>query len=187
MDTTRRSRTIRHLRRFRDDVRGSISVEFVIIVPVLFWALMAVYSYFDGYRQSATNLKAANTIADLISRETAAVNDGYIDSMFSLMELMVGTDGNLSMRITLVRWDAEDGRYYVSWSKVRNRETALSDGNISEIETLLPVMSDDDYVILVETENTFVPIFNVGLDDIALKNFVFSRPRFAPQVAWSDA
>ena len=49
---------------FIDDQSGNITVEFVLAMPILFWAFMACYVFFDGYRQSAANLKAAYTISD---------------------------------------------------------------------------------------------------------------------------
>lgn len=177
----------RKLQTFARDSRGSISVEFVLVMPFLFWAFMASYVYFDGYRQSAVNLKAAYTISDLISRETAAVNDDYIDSMYSLLQLMVRSNSRVKMRISVVRYDADDDRYYVDWSKARGYTTLRTNDNVGDIRERLPVMPDAERVILVETDNTFVPLFNVGLDNIELENFVFTRPRFAPQVAWSDA
>lgn len=175
------------LSRFGRDTRGSVSVEFVLTMPFLFWAFMATYVYFDGYRQSTVNLKAAYTISDLVSRETDGVTDGYIDSMHELLQLITRSDSALRMRISVIRFDAEDDRYYVDWSEGRGYTVMLNDGNVGDIESRLPVMPDDERVILVETGNTFVPLFNIGLDDVELENFVFTRPRFAPQVAWSDA
>lgn len=172
--------------RFARDTHGSITVEFVLMAPMMFWAVMASYVYFDGYRQSALNLKAAYTVSDLISRETAAINNDYIDSMYNVLELMVRPDSTMKMRISVVRYDQADDRYYVDWSKARGYTTVRTDDNVMDIKTKLPVMPDGERVILVETDNTYVPLFNVGLGDKELDNFVFTRPRFAPLVAWSD-
>lgn len=173
----------RSLRRFLTDCRGSVSVEFVLVAPFLFWALMACYDFFDGYRQSAVNVKAANTIADLISRETATVDDRYIDSMHEMMKLLIRSGRPVQMRISVLRWDEDDDRYYVDWSVVRNRTGALSDATVGDIADRLPVMTDNDRVILVETSTTYTPLFRTGLRQAQLENFVFTRPRFAPQVA----
>lgn len=176
---------IARLRAFGADTRGSISVEFVLVMPFLFWAFMATYVYFDGYRQSAVNLKAAYTISDLISRETETINDDYIDSMYKLMQLLTRSTSSVSLRITVIRWDEDDDRYYVDWSTNRGYPTNLTNATIADIEAKLPVMPDNERVILVETINKFVPLFNVGMDDKDLENFVFTRPRFAPQVVYS--
>ena len=176
------------LSRFAQSDRGSVTVEFVLIMPMLFWAFMASYVFFDGFRQSALNLKAAYTIGDLISRETAAVNDTYIDSMYRLFQLMTRANSPTSMRISVVRYDANRDRYYVDWSEIRGGyQYARDDNNVQDIRERLPEMPNGERVILVETSNTYEPVFNIGFGNIDLDNFVFTRPRFAPQVAWSDS
>lgn len=174
------------LKRFGQDTSGTVTVEFALIMPTLFWAFMATYVFFDGYRQSAINLKAAYTIGDLVSRETDAINDAYIDSMVEVMELMTRTPSDVDLRISVIRWDADDDRYYLDWTANRGFIDELSNATIGNIEDKLPVMPDNERVILVETNNVFVPLFNVGLDDINLANFVFTRPRFVSQVLWEQ-
>lgn len=174
------------LRAFLGDTSGNVTVEFALAMPILFWTFAASYVFFDGYRQSAINLKAAYTISDLISRETAAIDDNYIDSMVELMELMTRTPSDVDVRISVIRWDEGDQRYYLDWSANRGFISELTNDNISNIADKLPTMPDNERVILVETNNVFVPLFNVGLDDINLENFVFTRPRFVSQVTWNS-
>lgn len=181
-----RKSLIRRLRAFAAETRGSVSVEFVLVMPFLFWAFMAVYVYFDGYRQSAVNLKAAYTISDLLSRETNAVNDDYIDAMHSLLKTLVRTRSEIKLRVSVIRYDEDDGRYYVDWSEARGYEDPRDNGNIGTIHHKLPNMPDNERVILVETRNHFVPLFNIGMGNKLLKNFVFTRPRFAPQVVFES-
>lgn len=174
------------LRRFRDETDGNVTIEFVLAMPILFWAFMASFVFYDGYRQSTVNLKAAYTIGDLISRETEEINDNYIDSMHNLLTMMVdsASSGDVDLRISVVRWDEDDDRYYVDWSANRGFSEELANANVMELETRLPVMPDNERVILIETNNLFRPLFRVGLDDIDLENFVFTRPRFVSQVVW---
>ncbi len=182
-----KQRLISRLKAFRDNTDGGMIVEFVIASPFLFWAFMATYVYFQSYQQSASNLKAAYTISDLISRETSDINDNYIDSMVNLFDLMTRTPSNSSLRITVIRWDEPNNRYYVNWSANRGFPSDLTNDNVSDLAGRLPTMPDNEIVILVETVNEFVPLFKIGLDDIELENFVFTRPRFVDQIKWSDA
>ena len=174
------------VRAFRDDARGSVSVEFALIMPFLFWAFGASYVYFDGYRQSSVNLKAAFTIGDMISRETDPLNDAYMDSMYNLLNLMTRTPSDTTLRVTVVRWDEDDDRYYFDWSQTRGAVLPMTDADVIQMADKLPVMPDNERVILVETSNSFVPLFNIGMDTLSLDNFVFTRPRFAPQVLWES-
>ena len=93
------------LARFRDETRGSVTVEFAMFMPVLFWAYAASYVFFDGYRQSSINLKAAYTIGDMISRETRTITPAYIDTMHEIAMLLTRDDSPMSLRITVIRWD----------------------------------------------------------------------------------
>lgn len=169
--------------RYRRETDGSVSVEFAFYMPLLLGVFAAIYTYFDAFRQEGVNLKAAYTISDLISRETSTLNEDYIDSMHDLAKLLIRVDSSISLRISVIRWDEDDNRYYVDWSKVRGGKfTEWQDGNIQEVKDDLPTMPDQERVILVETKNDIDPAFNVGLPDMDIQNFVFTRPRFAPQV-----
>ncbi|MES0827822.1 TadE/TadG family type IV pilus assembly protein [Ruegeria sp. SCP11] len=170
-------------KRFRSREDGSIAVEAILITPMLFWALAAGYTYFDAYRQSASNIKAAHTIGDLISRETREINSAYIDSMEEMFRLMVNNQDDLNIRISLVLYDEAEDSHSVSWSAIRGGYTEkLTPDNIGQYKDALPPMSDQNTLILVETSNTFVPLFKVGLGDIELENFIFTRPRFANNI-----
>lgn len=179
-----KSRLLDYIRNFRDDTRGAVSIEFVMMMPLLFWAHMAIFVYFDGYRQSTVNLKAAYTIGDILSRETQEVNDTYIDSLHSMYKELTRAGSQTALRVTIVRFDETDDRYYVDWSANRGFDGAISDANIGSLHTQMPTMPDQERVILVETQNIFVPLFGIGMTNKTLYNKVFTRPRFAPQVVW---
>lgn len=171
------------LRAFRNDTSGLVSVEFAIYVPLLLWTFAAIYTYFDAFRQESINLKAAYTISDLISRETTTLNDDYIDSMHEMAKLLIRSDSLITLRVTVVRWDEDNGRHYVDWSEVRGTELlSWTDATINTVKDSLPSMPDEERVILVETRNEMSPAFRIGLPELDINNFVFTRPRFAPLV-----
>ena len=173
------------LARFGRDTRGSVSIEFAFYAPLLMLLFAAIYTFFDAFRQENVSLKAAYTISDLISRETEAINDTYIDSMYEVAKLLIRSDANMGLRISVVHWDEGDARYYVDWSEKRGAiDSAWTDGSISSVKDDLPSMPDQERVILVETHSDLVPAFRVGLPDLDIDNFVFTRPRFAPLVAF---
>ncbi len=174
------------LSRFRRETRGSATVEFAIFMPVLFWAYAGAYSYFDGYRQGSINLKAAYTIGDLISRETRIITPEYIDSMHQLVQLLTKPDSPVGLRITVIRWDEEDDQYYLDWSQARGTVQPLDQAQIVDLENRLPVMPDEERVILVETWNSWDGIMETGLGTQSLDNFVFTSPRFTNQLRFND-
>lgn len=182
----------RHLpapaRRFLDSTQGNAAIEFAFYAPLLLGLFASIYTFFDAFRQQSINLKAAYTVSDLISRETNFVNDDYIDSMHALTSELVRNDTTLSTRISVVRWDEDDQNYYVDWSEVRGAAfQPWADGTINTVKEKLPDMPDQERVILVETWNEVSPAFNVGIPLMDVKNFVFTRPRFAPLVAFEGS
>lgn len=181
-----RDKLISRIKAFFEDTRGSVTVEFALMMPLLFWAYASSAVFFDAYRQSSINLKAAYTIGDLISRETRALDDEYIDSMYAMGQLLVRTNSPLKLRVTVVRWDADDNRYYFDWSEGRGGVLPMTEADILTLGNRLPTMPDQERVILVETWNTWTPAVQVGLPERDIENFVFTRPRFAPQIVFGD-
>ena len=176
------------LKAFRRNTDGMVSIEFAFYMPFLLFIFASIYTYFDAFKQESANLKAAYTVSDLISRETNAINNDYIDSMHSLTKLLIRSGSSISLRISVIRWDEDDDRYYVDWSV--NRGTALTswtDATISNVEDDLPAMPDQERVILVETQNDVDAAFKIGLPDMEIYNFVFTRPRFAPQIVFEGS
>ena len=129
-------------KRFRRDNSGSITVEFAIIIPMLFWGYASSYIFFDGFRQSTINLRAAYTIGDMVSRETQVLTPAYIDSMYNMAQLLTRTDSPMSMRITVIRWDEEDDQFFLDWSQSRGAVGEMTQENLVDMEDLLPVMPD---------------------------------------------
>lgn len=173
---------------FRRDTEGSVSIETAVYLPFLLMIFAAIYTYFDAFQQESANLKAAYTVSDLISRETNSITNDYIDSMQSLTQLLIRSDSSISLRISVIRWDEDDDRYYVDWSVTRGSElTAWEDATISSVEDDLPTMPDQERVILVETKNDVDAAFDIGLPDMEIYNFVFTRPRFAPQIVFEGS
>lgn len=178
----------RRLRAFLRCTEGNVSIEFVFYAPLLLGLFAAIYTFFDAFRRDSVNLKAAYTISDLISRETTAINDAYLDSMYEMTKLLIRQDSQLGLRVSVVRWDDGDDKYYVDWSEVRGTtSTTWTDATINTVSAKLPDMPDQERVILVETFNEMEPAFNVGLPTLDLNNFIFTRPRFAPLVAFEGS
>lgn len=180
------SRTRTALKAFKQNEGGSITVEFIIMIPLLFWAFMASYVYFDGYRLSTTNLKAAYTVSDVLSRETDVVDDDYIDALVELIEFLSSPDDDVDMRVTIVTWSEDDERYYVDWSENRGFDGPVTNNNIDEFEDSLPVLYDGDRMIMMETRSLYEPDFSIGIEDQELYNIVFTRPRFVSNIAYDD-
>ncbi|MCJ8333943.1 MAG: pilus assembly protein [Epibacterium sp.] len=171
------------LDRFRRDEAGSVAIESAFYLPLLLAMFAAIFTLYDAFRQESISIKAAYTISDLVSRETATLDDVYMDNMYLLTQAMTRDTRDVSMRISAVYWDEANKSYGVDWSVERGAGLEVwNNDTINTVAENLPVLPDQERVILVETWNNLLPVFNVGLDNFNLYNFVFTRPRFAGQV-----
>ena len=179
----------RKLQEFRRKEDGAL--EAALYLPLLLGVFAATYTLFDLFRQETVNSKAAYTVSDLISRETAALNDDYIDSIYTLGKLMARAGSDMSMRVSVIRWDADDDRHYVDWSVERGDQMEIwTDANVTALNNKLPLMPDQERVIVVETWNDVEPAFRleaIGVGKREIYNLVFTRPRFASQVAFEGS
>lgn len=174
------------LQRFIKDTRGTVAVEAVIILPILFWAITASYVYFDANHQNSVNIKANYTLGDVLSRETEAITDDYIDSMQALFTFMAKANTAPRIRVTVAMWDEEDNAYKLDWSEARSTATALSEDGLNAMANELPIMMDNERLILVETWSTYTPLFDVGLSQQTVYHRSFTSPRFAPQLVFAS-
>ena len=174
------------LRRTKREEDGSLTVDFVLVFPLLVWTVTGTFTFFDSFRQSSASIKAAYTVGDLISRETSGLNATYFQSLFLLAYRMVGNDAPMGMRVSLVLFDATKNRHFVRWSTHCGGYSGVwDDSNVAGLSNFLPPMPDQDTLIVVETTNDYVPAFNINWlpEDQTFDNFVFTRPRFNDKVA----
>lgn len=165
-----------------DDTSGSVAVEAVIVVPIIVWCYLAMFTIFDTYRQYTTQQKAVYTISDLISRQATPLDADFIDGLHELFEALSRSSAETGMRVTVASYDLVDEEYDVIWSRTRGGMISLQSEDVAGWSDRLPVMPQDDQIIIVETGAAFVPVFSVGLENQTIRNFVFTRPRYAKQM-----
>ena len=174
------------LARFARREDGTIALEAAIILPMMFWAFLAVFSIFSTYRTYTINQKAAFTIGDAISRETKPIDGEYLTGALGMFEYLSQSQGNSSIRVTSLVYDADTDEFARDWSKTRGYSSELSNQSVRDWTTKLPAMVHNERMIIVETFATYDPPFRTGLEQREITNFIFTRPRYAPQVLWTD-
>ncbi|MDT8856536.1 TadE/TadG family type IV pilus assembly protein [Paracoccaceae bacterium Fryx2] len=176
-------RLLRKVRGFRRGDDGSVVVEAVIVLPLMFWAYLTIFDYWDGFRAMNTIQKASYTISDMISREMEPVNSAYIRGMRDTMNYMLDPDESAKIRVTSVMWDELDDRYEVLWSNSPDGQMQpLTTATLQPLAYRLPMMADGTTVLLLQTEVRYRPPFNTGLNPMTYEYFIVTRPRFAPRV-----
>lgn len=182
-----KTRILAHLRRFRRSERGGILAETIIVLPMLIWAYLAMFVYWDVYRAVNIVQKSSYSLSDFLSRQRVPVNADFINGLRDSMNFMLPPDQSATIRVTSVQWSQAQNRFNVLWSHSPGSvKPALSTNNLAPIRDHLPVMSNGDTVVVLETFVPYEPMFKVGIPSRTLGEVVVTRPRFVPRVDWSN-
>ena len=174
--------------RFARSEHGGMSVEAVIVAPMLIWAVAVTFVAWDGFKTMNLSARAAYTVADALSRETDAVDANYLTAMLETYGYLVGGDRPSALRVTVVQMFEDPD------TKAKELQFVWSEGvggiegytNVDPIRNRVPIMAPGDQMIIVEAELTWSPDFRVGVGDVRLNEVALSRPRFSGQLVWQD-
>lgn len=170
------------IRRFLRDEEAAIIAETVIVLPLLLWAYIGLFVYWDCFRSLNTVQKATYTVSDMLSRAQTGITSGYITGLEKVVEYLIDADQDAKMRVTSVTWSSVNARFEVHWSRSTDEATmpALTTMTLQNYTAQIPLMSAGDYVVIVEVKVPYKPAFNVGLTTQTFSEFIVTRPRFLP-------
>ncbi len=182
------------LARFRRDEDASLSVEAVLVLPILLWAFLACYTFFDVYRAKNLSLKANYAISDLLSRETTTINNTYLLGAESVFRYLTQSESSSWLRVTVVYCeddcDQSNRDLRRDWSKATDGLPTFSNQDVmNHLEPIVPWIASGERVIIVETGVEYEPPFSENLTGIGERDFVdivMTRPRFAAWLCWED-
>ena len=180
---------------FRRNEEGSVTIEALIMIPILVWSFMAGLTYFDAYRAEYLNTKAALTIADMYSREPNDITPAYLNGTRELLKYMTRGDDTPGFRVTQVRWQASRNRHRVVWSRNRSSRGNIKNSTVHKITPHLPNMADGERMLIIETWLDYEPTFKSGFNNAAgaeldkqeFSSFVTMSPRFAAHICWNSS
>ena len=181
------SKITNFFRHFRDDEGGSMVIESLFVLPALLFAYFGTYVYFDGFRSSSQLSKAAYTIADQLGRETGYITPNYLDSLYSLNELLTASPYETSLRVSVIDYDYENNDYRVRWSRRRGDYTKLTATSLETIKAQLPLIPRNEVVIVVENMMYYEAPYGNWLPSQTFSEMAAVRPRFnSSQVCWNS-
>ncbi len=184
--------------RFRSDERASLSVETVIIFPLLAWVYIGMFTYFDSFRAQSQSDKATYTIADMLSREQFYITPLYMDTLWELHGMLTRDNNPTKLRVSVLEWNDTRDRYLTVWSEGRGDPPPLTDTDLwspGYRDRLPDGLPDGEQVILVEAWTIYEPPFDLGRlisDDlsgsfgaVSFDTFTVIRSRFTSQLCWN--
>jgi Flp pilus assembly protein TadG len=176
-------------RRFATRDEGSVVAEGVIVLPLLIWAFIGLFVYWDAFREMNTVQKAGYTLSDVLSRQKNGVTNAYVTGMKDLFDYLVtDPDKANAIRVTSITRNAATNKFQVHWSRTSNALTlpALTTSKLQNYIAQIPTMAGNDYAVIVEVRVPYTPAFNVGLPDQVFSEFIVTRPRFLPCIAMDN-
>lgn len=172
--------------RFAKDSSGMASVEAIILGPILVLVLLLTVSIFEAFRAQSTAEKAAYAVSDMISRETLEITPTYVTNMRNIYRDLSGlTNAETALRITMLRWDGDNNRFRIDWAQRRGDIPRLRNRDVRDYDDLLPDMVHNERIILVETSSDYRPRMGFTVGSREIETFVYTRPRYAPQLVWN--
>ncbi len=176
----------RMLKTFARDERGSFSIEAILMFPMLVWAFMALYVFFEGLRESNINLKATYTVADLLSREDNEVDELYISNMNVIYQWLARSQSNVRMRMSVVHYDEATDSHNLYCTIGVGVDGMLQEWVEETVTPHVPIMADASAAIVVETWVDYepimeIPLISIGLEETEIYNIVVTSPRVADQ------
>ncbi len=175
------------LDRFRRDETASVTVEAVIMLPLLFWAIVICFVFFDAFRAQSVNVKASYTISDALSRETDYITPEYMGFLYALQGVLTEAPGERRLRVSVIRYDGVNDSYKVVWTQARGGARDLTDFDLERRRESIPIMANNDTAILSESWVTYYPPFAFsGLGNVTFYDLLTTRPRFAPKLCWNS-
>ena len=183
----------RKIRKLRDEETGSLSVETLLMAPLLGFLMVGMFVYFQIFRQDSLLAKSSYTVTDVMSREVDPVNQAYVDNMYNLLKSVSNVQSVITMRVGLVKYDLATDTMVLRWQAVPTGSavTAFSQADIDAMRSKIPDMDDADSVIIVETNMPYTPPFLGGsmfvgqVPDIRYHNVIIMRSRFVSELCYS--
>lgn len=187
-------RIMRRVWRFRAEDSANVTVEFLMLVPILVWGFVSTLQFFDAYRAEMISNKAALTIADMYSRETGYIDGTYLNGTRDLLKYLTLAEDSPDYRVTLFYWRENRSKYWVRWSRNRGSQVNLTHDTLNDMASQLPLLEDGERAILLETWTDYTPQYGnglgymvgTGLDPIEFKTHIVTSPRFSTTICWNN-
>ncbi|MEM7242367.1 MAG: hypothetical protein AAF429_09295 [Pseudomonadota bacterium] len=178
--------------RFRSDERGILSLELVIIVPLMLFWFAGTFVFFNAFHKWLKGVKANYTVADLISRQTS-INNDFIYALDGVFDSISETRdaGSSYFVVTALQWHDHDDdpdtdlEMAIVWSEATNSDELTPTGvKIEDIEDRMPsYVPEYDQAIYVQSYTPYTPLFDwVGIPPIVFENDIVATLRFSPQL-----
>ncbi|QHQ35269.1 TadE/TadG family type IV pilus assembly protein [Algicella marina] len=186
---------------------GTVTIEFVILFPLLAAWFLGSFIYFDAYRSKTITAKVAFTMSDLMARR-GEMNDADLRDYYEIQKRMMPRRMEKSwMRVSSICYRERElagetvGEYRLHWSTTFDDFYDADAGELPNIKkyedddeipvNLMPMMADGDSIIFTEVYGTWEPIAKqfsgyMGLSELTWAQRITERPRFTRVISYES-
>jgi len=171
--------------RWLADERGTLTMEFLLWLPLLAFWLVASVAFFQAYKSRNDASNTAHALSDIVSRQVE-VSDAFFPQLYALQaRLLPRAPAGTRLRVSSIEYVAKDETYRVLWSRAEGGGEPLPEAVVEA--SMLPAMADRDTVLLTELEVPFFPFTDwAGIGSRTWSFALVARPRFVSKVALLD-
>jgi hypothetical protein len=179
---------------------GLVMVEGLLMMPLMVWALVAMFIYWDVFRTINVTQKAAYSVADLLSRQRDDISTDFASGLQKVVDFLTPGGHPVKLRVTSLECNSPTGNQTCSPSNGSykllfsfspgNKVTALTEAQIqpwkgtSPATAKIATLNNGESVFVVETEvhfkaqlSTMLMGLLVGVEDSTFGEFIVTRPR----------
>jgi hypothetical protein len=170
------------------DESGGLSVEFAVLFPALILVYMAMFVFWDAFHARSVVVRATETVADMMSRETGSFDEAYLEGMHEVFEWLASGSPQTQMRLTAVGTTIDDqgGEVFdIFWSHATS--DGLAEIDAEQLRAGVPTPAVGEQLLVLETFYSYAPLFGVAIPAQEFHNLVATRPRYVPRILWSGA
>jgi Flp pilus assembly protein TadG len=171
---------VRARRAFRADRRGTASVEFAFIAPILITMYFGVVELSLAIQASRKVTSTASAVGDLVA-QTDRITPAEVDAIFDAADAIMQPldSAPLQVRVSALRMEL-DGDIEVIWSRARNTTAHGCGATLSPPDA---VLSPGQSIVMAEVSYNYVPPLGYQLTgDILLDDIFYLRPRQSLEV-----
>jgi len=166
---------INRIRKLWKERRGTVSVEFALVLPLLAAMFCGVFEVSQALIVYMKVIDVADTVSDLVAQQkavaTADINNYYLAGQ---MVMTPSPGGGLGLTIASVTFDPNTGAPAVAWQVERGGASPMPDAAAAATG----LGSPGDSVIEANAIYTYTSVLKYLLPNgITMSSRVFSRPR----------
>ncbi len=167
---------------YRDDCRGVVANEFILVFPVLLIIIFGMWDVGNGLWAGQKTIKSSHIIADLLARESFVDDDRLAQAVEAGRHAFAPfAADSYTVEVLHVTYD-EEGLPEELWNHTHN--TVLDPDLIHNATGL---GGQGDGTLIVRVGFRYVPAFSsVILNDISITETAYTRGRKAPIIQRLD-